>query len=244
MNSGLWQIISTTDLMTKCVLLVLLVMSIACWAYAFYKRMLITTQLKQLKHAVALLQNTKGMDDFVARLSVMRETFAGELVASFLTDFNRVIKLSEHASTSSDAAYSALENAIAQRIDETLTQEEALIPVLSTSAQSAPLIGLFGTVWGLIHAFMGIAEQHSADISAVAPGIAEALITTLGGLVVAIPALVLYNYIQGYAKQLESAVYDVAYACLWTMKGILAHQKEHVSPAFSSAPLHGPKEHV
>ena len=82
-----------------------------------------------------------------------------------------------------------------QRVEEALSQEEALIPVLATCSQAAPLIGLFGTVWGLIHAFMAIAQQRSADIAAVAPGIAEALITTMGGLVVAIPSLVLYAYL-------------------------------------------------
>ena len=61
----------------------------------------------------------------------------------------------------------------------------------------------FGTVWGLIHAFMGIAQQKSADISAVAPGIAEALITTLGGLIIAIPALVMFNYLTSEVRKLK-----------------------------------------
>lgn len=232
MNMSLWQIISTTDLMSKGVLLLLLGMSVVCWAFALYKRMAIVAKLKQLRQAVMLLQNTKGMDDFLADASVMQHTFAGDLIAGFVTDFNRVQKLSEHSSTSSDAALSALENSVITRIDDVMAQEEAMIPLLSTSAQAAPLVGLFGTVWGLIHAFMVIAEQRSADISAVAPGIAEALVTTMGGLVVAIPALVLFNYLQGFIKQFESSVVDLANACLWIMKGALANQK-----ALSDAPF-------
>ena len=229
MNMSLWQIIGTTDLMSKGVLLTLLGMSILCWAVAFYKRMTILTKIKQLKQAVTLLQNTKGMDDFTARIHVLHNTFAGDLLASFVADFKKVIKFSEH--TDSSHNYQKLQESISQRVDEVLAEEEALIPVLSTCAQAAPLIGLFGTVWGLIHAFMGIAEQRSADISAVAPGIAEALVTTMGGLVVAIPALVLFNYLQGFVRQFENALIEVADNCLWIMKGILA---THNSVAYTA----------
>ena len=64
MSVGLWQIISSTDIVTKGVLLLLLGMSIACWALAFYKRMSIITKIAALKQAQGLLQNTKAMEDF------------------------------------------------------------------------------------------------------------------------------------------------------------------------------------
>ncbi len=223
MNISLWQIISTTDLMSKGVLLLLLGMSIICWAFAFYKRMTLVTKLKQLRQALALLQNIKGMDDFLARSSVLQNTFGGELIALFLSDFKKVLKLHEQG-TQNSSDWDTLQSAVSQRVEEVMAQEEALIPLLSTSAQAAPLVGLFGTVWGLIHAFMGIAEQRSADISAVAPGIAEALVTTMGGLIVAIPALVLFNYLQGYVRKLESAVIELADTCLWIMKGVINSQ--------------------
>ena len=73
--------------------------------------------------------------------------------------------------------------------------EESYLPFLFTSASVSPLLGLFGTVWGLVHAFIRISEKQSADITTVAPGIAEALITTLAGLLVAVPALVMYHYL-------------------------------------------------
>ncbi len=82
-------------------------------------------------------------------------------------------------------------------------QEEAYTPVLTISASVATLLGLFGTVWGLIHAFVRISEKQSADIVAVAPGISEALITTIAGLFVAIPALVFSQYIMLRMKNME-----------------------------------------
>jgi len=71
-------------------------------------------------------------------------------------------------------------------------------------------LGLLGTVWGLIHAFMNISQQQSADIATVAPGIAEALITTLVGLIVAIPALALYHYLLGQVQVVQMRVQSLS----------------------------------
>jgi biopolymer transport protein ExbB/TolQ len=72
------------------------------------------------------------------------------------------------------------------------------------------LLGLFGTVWGLIHAFIRISEKQAADITVVAPGIAEALITTLAGLIVAIPALIMYNYLIVRVRHIETQMVQLA----------------------------------
>ena len=71
-------------------------------------------------------------------------------------------------------------------------------------------MGLFGTVWGLIQAFMAIGEKQSADIAAVAPGIAQALTTTLAGLLVAIPAFVMFSYLSWQLKSLEQKLMQFA----------------------------------
>ena len=99
---------------------------------------------------------------------------------------------------------------INQTVDTLVSNEESYLPLLSTSAAVAPLLGLFGTVWGLVHAFIRISEKQSADITVVAPGIAEALITTLAGLVVAIPALVMYNYLVVRVRQIEDQIVNLA----------------------------------
>jgi biopolymer transport protein TolQ len=78
------------------------------------------------------------------------------------------------------------------------------------SAGVSPLLGLFGTVWGLIHAFVRISEKQSADIATVAPGIAEALITTLAGLMIAIPSLMMFSYLTTQLKSIEHRLIGVA----------------------------------
>ncbi len=76
-----------------------------------------------------------------------------------------------------------------------LTKIEYGITFLATTGSTCPFVGLFGTVWGIMTAFLGLSAAHSSNIQAVAPGIAEALITTAIGLVAAIPAQVFYNYL-------------------------------------------------
>ena len=98
-------------------------------------------------------------------------------------------------------------------LDEMMHHEERYLTVLSTAASVSPLLGLFGTVWGLVQAFIKIGEQQSADIAAVAPGIAEALITTIAGLLVAIPALILYSYLTSQVRSVEQQLCAVGDAC-------------------------------
>jgi biopolymer transport protein TolQ len=74
--------------------------------------------------------------------------------------------------------------------------------VLAIAASASPFIGLFGTVWGIMNAFRGMSAEGSAGIAAVAPGVAEALVTTVAGLAVAIPAVVAYNLLNGRVKRI------------------------------------------
>ena len=83
-----------------------------------------------------------------------------------------------------------------------LTRFESRLPVLATAGSVCPFLGLFGTVWGVMTAFLDISTKGSTNIVVVAPGIAEALITTIAGLAVAIPAMVAYNYFVHRSREL------------------------------------------
>ena len=78
--------------------------------------------------------------------------------------------------------------------------------VLAIAASASPFIGLFGTVWGIMNAFRGISTEGSAGIAAVAPGVAEALITTVAGLAVAIPAVIAYNLLTGWTNRIIGSI--------------------------------------
>ena len=121
-----------------------------------------------------------------------------------------------------------LQMQIGQTLDEIVHQESAYISVLTVSAAVGPLLGLLGTVWGLVHAFMSISQKQSADIVTVAPGIAEALITTIAGLCVAIPAVVLFYYVSGKVKEIDYQLSLIADRVV-TIARSLVVGKDHTS---------------
>jgi biopolymer transport protein TolQ len=102
-----------------------------------------------------------------------------------------------------------VERALKRAAASEVTHLEAQIPFLGTTASAAPFVGLFGTVWGIMNAFIGISESQTTNLAVVAPGIAEALLATALGLVAAIPAVMIYNHlarvIAGYRTLLGDA---------------------------------------
>jgi biopolymer transport protein ExbB len=88
--------------------------------------------------------------------------------------------------------------------------------ILATIGSTAPFVGLYGTVWGIMNSFIGISEAHTTNLAVVAPGIAEALLTTAAGLVAAIPAVVIYNFFARALTGYRAALADLS-ACVQRM---------------------------
>ena len=106
-----------------------------------------------------------------------------------------VVKAQEGGGDNSDFAdLDNIDRALKRAKTEELTKLEQGTTFLATTASAAPFIGLFGTVWGIMNAFIGLSKVKSSSIQAVAPGISEALIATAIGLAAAIPAAIFYNY--------------------------------------------------
>jgi biopolymer transport protein ExbB len=115
------------------------------------------------------------------------------------------------------------ERALQHAVQTQIRDLETFVPVLGTIASSAPFVGLFGTVVGIIRAFADIASNIGGGPEVVAGGISEALVTTAGGLLVAIPALLGYNYctrsIQRLAEEIDLATYDLIETLAWDEDG-------------------------
>lgn len=90
--------------------------------------------------------------------------------------------------------------------NEQVGMMEELLPFLATTGSATPFIGLFGTVWGIMNAFSGIAASGNASLATVAPGIAEALVATAAGLMAAIPAVVAYNYFLNRIRMIHTRI--------------------------------------
>ncbi len=86
--------------------------------------------------------------------------------------------------------------------------------LLATVGSTAPFVGLFGTVWGIMNSFVGISKMHTTNLAVVAPGIAEALLATACGLIAAIPAVVIYNHFTRRIGAYKAQVADAASAVM------------------------------
>ncbi len=164
----------------KFVLFTLLFFSVFSWAIIIYKFRLFSKVEKESEEFHKHFIKSRHWDDLY---STTKKFSISPLASLFRT------------------AYS-IEDTDRDQITRTLKRVEALeeirlekyLTFLATTGSTAPFIGLFGTVWGIMNSFMGIGRTGAASLAVVAPGIAEALIATAAGVIAAIPAVVAYNY--------------------------------------------------
>jgi biopolymer transport protein TolQ len=181
MEQSALQMILQAGLVVKGVLIILLFFSITSWTIIFYKWRLCSKADDESSSFMKIYNVTRNPKDLYSsakkfELSPLARLFKSVYSEKTHTDkqeLRRVLK-----------RYGALESARLERF----------LNFLATTGTTTPFIGLFGTVWGIMNAFTGIGAAGSASLAVVAPGIAEALVTTAMGLAAAIPAVIAYNY--------------------------------------------------
>ena len=204
-SSPAWQLLSQSDFMTKCVLISLFALSVFCGWIVIDKILSHRRQNRYIRSFRLQLLKVQSVEDVVELGKKYREFLGGDLLLQCLQELKRMVGGENSGLRTEDL--SKLEIFGEQTIENLISDEEQYLPVLGTSAAVSPLIGLFGTVWGLIHAFINISQEKSADIAVIAPGIAEALFTTLAGLFVAIPALVFFHYFSNELRKFEHQLF-------------------------------------
>jgi len=179
-----------------CCLLLLVALSIVTWAVIIAKYVYLTRMQKTGDAFVKSFWDSRSLNDLNGRLAEYPYSPVREVFRSGYGELVRGNQLRESAVTSELAVSAALDNLHRALGKSKLFEKrrmEKFMTVLSISASASPFIGLFGTVWGIMGAFEGIAQTGSASLATVAPGIAEALISTAFGLAAAIPAVIGYN---------------------------------------------------
>lgn len=203
---SLLSLVLESDLVSKSVLIVLAVSSIWSWAIIierliFFRRLKIKMgQFDKIfwdaKSLDTLYQFTKGKAD-------------NPLARIFVTAMEECQALKKSASSSArSGTKERILYAINSAKNSELTKAERNLPVLAVFGSKAPFVGLFGTVWGIMHSFQSIAASKNTSLAVVAPGIAEALLATAVGLIVSIPAIVAYNFFVAKVNSLESLIQD------------------------------------
>jgi biopolymer transport protein ExbB len=202
-----WGMYINADPVVKAVLIGLAFASLVTWTVWLAKTVEIVVAKRRVRAALNVLASVRSTSEGVERLAGAR----GE-VRKFLDAAVTELKLS---------AGSIEKEGIKERIASRLERIEAAYGrrilrgtgVLATIGATAPFVGLFGTVWGIMNSFIGISKSHTTNLAVVAPGIAEALLATAFGLAAAIPAVVIYNVfarsIAGYRATLGDAAAEV-----------------------------------
>lgn len=208
------SLVLTAGPLAKAVLVILLVFSFISWSVVFDRWRYFRQAARHVQRFRSLfssggLVNLNAMLEQLkdGPLSRMAQAGVEEYELSFRRRANPGPALEPAEAPAEEAKRRALlenvERALVTAIEEERALSERRLPFLATTAAVGPLLGLFGTVWGIMGSFMAIGERGTANIVAVAPGIAEALIVTAAGLGTAIPAAVAYNHYLGRVRGLE-----------------------------------------
>jgi biopolymer transport protein TolQ len=225
LGNSLWNLVSQSDAMTKFVLLGLLGASVICWTILFYKLVLLNLKKKQLKEMLLQMQQVTSLDQLVNIARKHEKTYPGHLLLGQLHGAKPVFeRVKDRIATESELM--VLDEQRFSLLEDMVYQEESYLSILSVTSIVSPLIGLFGTVWGLTHSFISISEKQSADIVTIAPGIAEALLTTLAGLLVAIPASLMYHYLKQQTRDIEHCLQSLSDTVQIQLRCILLDEKE------------------
>jgi biopolymer transport protein TolQ len=204
---SLWSLFVQADIVVKIVMLGLLAASVWVWAVVFEK----WSSLRKVN------KEADGFEDRFWSGGSLEELYDQEgsqpghpmasVFAAAMGEWRRSLRVSG-ADIARTSVNERVDRAITVTVQREMDRLERWMVFLASVGATAPFVGLFGTVWGIMHSFSAIAAMHNTNLAVVAPGIAEALFATAIGLVAAIPAVIAYNQISTalarFASRLES----------------------------------------
>ena len=192
-------IVSNTGGVAKAILVILLVFSVFSWAIIFGKWSGLRTRKRQTRRFLRALYKTGRLSELHAASETFRPSPAVEVFEAGYEELERQLRPGGGRNLAS------VERAMRAETGDQVGALESRMSWLATIASASPFIGLFGTVWGIMDAFMDLGNAGTTTLRAVAPGVSEALITTAAGLFAAIPALIAYNQFVHQVRELATA---------------------------------------
>lgn len=192
----------------KSILIILFLLSIYSWAIMIIKAISLSRVKRECSHFLRLFSHHERLADFVKLNLKFKHSPLPELLAKGVKEFESLTMILQQGSLRRIEDISPLLENVTQAMERQETEEisklEKYIPVLATVSGVSPFLGLLGTVWGITKSFFDIRTLGSTSIGVIAPGMSDALITTIVGLLVAIPALIGYNYFANRVKNLST----------------------------------------
>ena len=204
---SVWGLFLQSDIVVKLVMLLLVAASIWVWAIVFEK----WTSLRRVNREADAFEDRfwsgGSLEELYEQEGAKPKSPMAAVFGAAMGEWRRSARVAG-ADISRTGVRERVERAMSITVQREMERLERWMSFLASVGSTAPFIGLFGTVWGIMHSFSAIARMHNTNLSVVAPGIAEALFATAIGLVAAIPAVLAYNKISTdlarYASRLES----------------------------------------
>jgi biopolymer transport protein TolQ len=215
-----WDLVLTSSRETKVVLTILVVFSAISWYLIFLKAWQFRRLRRQADRFMTEIEKAARLDDAYRAAMRLPASPYNRLMREAIHFFSELrpggLKAERPASargTLTPTQLEALQMVLAKEVAAERDGAARFIPWLATFGSVSPLLGLLGTVLGVMDAFIGIAIGGSGNIAAVAPGVAEALVTTVMGLAVAVPSVMAYNILVGrlgvFAGELEGFAQEI-----------------------------------
>ena len=204
------QFLENTGLVARVVLLILLIFSVFSWAIIFQKFRAFKRALVDSHEFLRIFRQSKKLSDIRSSCSILKDSPLPEVFLSGYREIENQATVSENPGKAVIRSFDSVRRSLQIASTAELSRLEQRLSWLATTAASAPFIGLFGTVWGIMDAFHGLGMAGAASLRSVAPGISEALITTAAGLFAAIPALIAYNQLLQRLKEFGAMLDDFA----------------------------------
>lgn len=206
---SIWGLFLQADFIVKSVMIGLILASFWCWAIIFEKIMRMRRLRRQASQFEESFWSGGSLDDLFDRIGSRPIDPMSAIFSSAMREWRRTTSRSGRDGEASHQSVSERIDRVMQiTLNRELEQLERYMTFLASVGSTAPFVGLFGTVWGIMNSFTAIALSKNTSLAVVAPGIAEALFATALGLVAAIPAVIAYNKlstdINRYAGRLEA----------------------------------------
>jgi biopolymer transport protein TolQ len=186
------SLIANATIVVKLVMLTLLSLSIVSWYMIWQRQSIMSKTQRALENFEERFWSGIDLSRLFVQVNSDPNPNSGQ-ENIFRAGFKEFARLRKNVNSDPDSVMEGTERAMRVALLREQEKLEANLSFLATVGSTSPYIGLFGTVWGIMHSFLSLANQQQATLAAVAPGIAEALIATAIGLFAAIPAVVGYN---------------------------------------------------
>ena len=206
---SMWNLISNASLVVQLVMLILVGASIASWVLIFQRSQL----LRAARNSLNIFEDRfwSGVDLSKLYREVCSNPDPDSGVEQiFRAGFKEFSRLNQQQHANPESVMDGVARSMRVAISHEEEKLEQALPFLATVGSTSPYIGLFGTVWGIMNSFRGLAQVQQATLATVAPGIAEALIATAIGLSAAIPAGIAYNRFAARSENLIARYYTFA----------------------------------